>query len=131
MQTHIEEPPCPAHTPRDCTIFLIHKLFLKTASESRHKTKLLIFCLFCFCLFAFSRAALVALAYGGSQARGLIRAVAASLRQSHTKLLILNQATMSYCLTPMNHKVPEMWILMVSLANQSYTIMLRKGEYKS
>ena len=35
-----------------------------------------------FCLFAFSRAALVA--YGGSQARGLIRAVAAGLRHSHS-----------------------------------------------
>ena len=36
---------------------------------------------FFFCLFAFSRAAPVA--FGGSQARGLIRAVAAGLRQSH------------------------------------------------
>ena len=36
----------------------------------------------CVCLFAFSRAA--PMAYGGSQARGLIRAVAASLRQSHS-----------------------------------------------
>ena len=35
-----------------------------------------------FCLFAFSRAAPVA--YGDSQARGPIRAVAASLRQSHS-----------------------------------------------
>ena len=34
-----------------------------------------------FCLFAFSRAAPVA--YGGSQARDLIGAVAVSLRQSH------------------------------------------------
>ena len=32
-------------------------------------------------IFAFSRAA--PMAYGGSQARGLIRAVAAGLRQSH------------------------------------------------
>ena len=40
-------------------------------------------CLFvCVCLFAFSRAAPTA--YGGSQARGLIGAVAASLRQSHS-----------------------------------------------
>ena len=35
-----------------------------------------------FCLFAFSRAAPVA--YGGSQARGLIGAVAAGLCQSHS-----------------------------------------------
>jgi len=38
-----------------------------------------------FCLFVFSRAAPVA--YGGSQARGLIRAAAAtSLRQSHSNV---------------------------------------------
>jgi len=36
----------------------------------------------CFCLFAFSRAAPAA--YGGSQARSQIRAVAASLHQSHS-----------------------------------------------
>ena len=35
-----------------------------------------------FCLFAFSRAALAA--HGGSQARSLIGAVAASLRHSHS-----------------------------------------------
>ena len=35
-----------------------------------------------FCLFAISRA--TPAAYGGSQARGLIRAVAAGLRQSHS-----------------------------------------------
>ena len=35
-----------------------------------------------FCLFIFSRAALMP--YGGSQARGLIRAVAAGLHQSHS-----------------------------------------------
>ena len=35
-----------------------------------------------FCLFAFSRAALAA--YGGSQARGLIGAAAAGLRQNHS-----------------------------------------------
>jgi len=40
--------------------------------------------LFFLCLFAFSRAAPVA--YGGSQARGLIGAVAASLHQSHSNL---------------------------------------------
>ena len=37
---------------------------------------------FVFCLFAFSRAAPVA--YGGAQARGLIGAVAAGLRPSHS-----------------------------------------------
>ena len=37
-----------------------------------------------FCLFAFSRAA--SAAYGGSQARGRIGAVASSLRQSHSNL---------------------------------------------
>ena len=37
---------------------------------------------FFFCLFAFSRASPAA--YGGSQARGLIRAVAASLCHSHS-----------------------------------------------
>ena len=36
----------------------------------------------CFCLFAFSRA--TPTAHGGSQARGLIGAVAAGLRQSHS-----------------------------------------------
>ena len=36
----------------------------------------------CFCLFAISWAVLAA--YGGSQARGQIRAVAASLHQSHS-----------------------------------------------
>ena len=40
-----------------------------------------VFC-FCFCLFAISWAA--PMAYGGSQARGLIGAVATSLRQSHS-----------------------------------------------
>ena len=40
------------------------------------------FLFFFFCLFSFSKAAPVA--YGGSQARGLIGAVSASLRQSHS-----------------------------------------------
>ena len=39
-------------------------------------------CLFVFCIFAFSRATPVA--HGGSQARGLIGAVATGLRQSHS-----------------------------------------------
>ena len=37
-----------------------------------------------FCLFAFSRA--TPMAYGDSQARGLIGAAAASLRQSHSNM---------------------------------------------
>jgi len=37
-----------------------------------------------FCLFAFSRA--IPVAYGGSQARGLIGAVATGLHQSHSNL---------------------------------------------
>ena len=41
-----------------------------------------LFFVFCFCLFAFSRAAPAA--YRGSQARGLIRDVAAGLCQSHS-----------------------------------------------
>ena len=40
--------------------------------------------LFIFCLFAFSRAA--SAAYGDSQARGLIGAVATGLHQSHSNL---------------------------------------------
>ena len=39
---------------------------------------------FFFCLFAFSRA--VPMAYGGSQARGLIGAIVTSLRQSHSNV---------------------------------------------
>ena len=42
----------------------------------------LVFWVFFFCLFDFSGA--TPLAYGGSQARGLIGAVATSLRQSHS-----------------------------------------------
>ena len=42
----------------------------------------LFFLFFFFCLFAISWASPPA--YGGSQARGLIRAVAAGLRQSHS-----------------------------------------------
>ena len=41
-----------------------------------------LFLVFVFCLFAFSRTAPAA--YGGSQARGLIGAVATGLRQSHS-----------------------------------------------
>ena len=42
----------------------------------------IIFIIFYFCIFSFSRA--TPMTYGGSQARGLIRAVAAGLRQSHS-----------------------------------------------
>ena len=45
---------------------------------------LLLFFLFFFCLFAFSRAS--PSAYGGSQARGLIGAVATSLYHSHSNV---------------------------------------------
>ena len=45
-------------------------------------TNFYLFILFYFYLFAFSRA--TPAAYRGSQARGLIRAVAASLHQSHS-----------------------------------------------
>ena len=41
---------------------------------------------FCFCLFAFFRATPVA--YGASQARGLIRAVATVIHQSHSNALL-------------------------------------------
>ena len=40
------------------------------------------FLFFFFCLYAFSR--VTPAAYGGSQARGLVGAVAAGLRQSHS-----------------------------------------------
>ena len=46
------------------------------------KKNVFVFCFFCFCLFAFSRA--TPTAYGGSQARGLIGALATSLHQGHT-----------------------------------------------
>ena len=42
----------------------------------------ILFYIFIFCLFAFSRAAPAA--YGGSQARGPVGAVATGLRQSHS-----------------------------------------------
>ena len=47
---------------------------------------LCLFVCFCFCLFAFSRATPIyaPVAYGGSQTRGRIGAVAASLHQSHS-----------------------------------------------
>ena len=47
-------------------------------------TNFYLFILFYFYLFAFSRA--TPAAYRGSQARGLIRAVAASLHQSHSNV---------------------------------------------
>ena len=45
---------------------------------------LLTFLFVCFCLYAFSRAA--STAYGGSQARGLVRAVATGLHHSHSNV---------------------------------------------
>ena len=52
-------------------------------SNYHHYLKLYVFCfLFFFCLFAFPRA--VPAAYGGSQARGRIGAVANSLHHSHS-----------------------------------------------
>ena len=58
-------------------------------SENKRKWKVVGFFFglifgFVFCLFAFSRAAPVA--HGGSQARGLIRTVAAGLCQSHSHM---------------------------------------------
>ena len=50
--------------------------------KKKKRKEMPFFFLFFFCLFAFARAALSA--YGGSQARGLIRAIAAGLRQSHS-----------------------------------------------
>ena len=61
-------------------VILANKLQLDAENQSI-KLEALIFFSF-FDLFAISRAALAA--YGGSQARGLIRAVATGLRQSHS-----------------------------------------------
>ena len=60
-----------------------HTCARSLASLSVLTCKVLFVCLFvCFCLFAFPGAAPPA--YGGSQARGQIRAAASSLRQSHS-----------------------------------------------
>ena len=72
--------------PKDSTqklLELINK-FSKVAEYKINIQKLVIFLSFFlfFCLFAISRAAPVA--YGDSQARGLIGAVATSLHQSHS-----------------------------------------------
>ena len=58
--------------------------FLNNLENSLHTVRLLSqdFFFFFFCPFAFSRAAPAA--YGGSQARGRIGAVAAGLRHSHS-----------------------------------------------
>ena len=56
--------------------------FIAQPTLVQAKIVFVFFFFFFFGLFAFSRAAPTA--YGGSQARGLIRAVAASLRQSHS-----------------------------------------------
>ena len=55
--------------------------FFKFVTKNKNNNTYLVY-LFIFCLFAFSRAAPVA--YGGSQARGLIRAIAARLCHSHS-----------------------------------------------
>ena len=62
-------------------IFILLESFL---DESQFLSFLSFFYLFIyfFCLFAFSRAA--SMAYGGSQARGRIGAVAAGLHQGHS-----------------------------------------------
>ena len=66
--------------------FHLSHLFLDHLGEFRSRCfkkfcHLIFFLSFFFCLFAFSRAAPVA--YGGSQARSRIGAIAAGLRQSH------------------------------------------------
>ena len=59
---------------------------MKDSASTAGEVGYLYFCLFVclFCLFAFSRA--VPAAYGGSQARGLIRAADASLHHSHSNV---------------------------------------------
>uniref|UniRef100_A0A8D0V3E8 Voltage-dependent L-type calcium channel subunit alpha n=1 Tax=Sus scrofa TaxID=9823 RepID=A0A8D0V3E8_PIG len=54
----------------------------KVRTISFHSPRNFFFFFFFFCIFAFSRA--TPMAYGGSQAKGLIRAVAASLHHSHS-----------------------------------------------
>ena len=66
---------------RTCVLMdtsLVHYCQITTGTA----TPQLLFCCCCYCLFAFSRAAPTA--YGGSQARGRIRAVAVGLCQSHS-----------------------------------------------
>ena len=53
-----------------------------TVKRDQRKSNFLFYFILFFCLFAISRAAPVA--YGGSQARGLIGAVAAGLHHSHS-----------------------------------------------
>ena len=56
---------------------------IKNSQNSKLRKCFFVFCFcFCFCLFVFSRAA--PMAYGGSQARGLIGAAAAGLHHSHS-----------------------------------------------
>uniref|UniRef100_A0A8D0V3C9 Voltage-dependent L-type calcium channel subunit alpha n=1 Tax=Sus scrofa TaxID=9823 RepID=A0A8D0V3C9_PIG len=57
----------------------------KVRTISFHSPRNFFFFFFFFCIFAFSRA--TPMAYGGSQAKGLIRAVAASLHHSHSTQL--------------------------------------------
>ena len=56
--------------------------FVNKTENNLQDTKLLLLLLLLFCLFAFSRA--TPLAYGSSQARGQMGAVATSLRQNHS-----------------------------------------------
>ena len=66
-----------------CLSYWIMLFFFFSKWFYSESTRLFIYLFFLsFCLFAISWAA--PWAYGGSQARGLIRAVAASLRQSHS-----------------------------------------------
>ena len=66
---------------------IVNQLYLKKLEKMKKiktKYKTYFFCAYYLfvCLFAISRATFAA--YGGSQARGLIRAVATGLRQSHS-----------------------------------------------
>ena len=63
--------------------FLSYLLSQRLKGDPLHVLGVLCVCV-CVCLFAISWAALEA--YGGSQARGLIRAIAASLLHSHSNL---------------------------------------------
>ena len=82
VSEHSQPPPSSSHSllPHTWLVYLISSWCLLLAEP--HLTQLDFFFFFFFCLFAFSRAAPVA--YGGSQTRGLIGAVAAGLCHSHS-----------------------------------------------